>query len=69
MTHHIWKRPSLSELTLIIFNMELTHLDLKASISYYKDNIFYSFYIYTLFFPFFIGGILTTVELKKGRSR
>ena len=37
MTHHIWKRPSLSELTLIIFNMELTHLGLKV-LEFWKIN-------------------------------
>ena len=29
---HIWKPPSLSELTPIIFHMELSHLGLEASI-------------------------------------
>ena len=30
---YIWRPPSLSELISIIFNMELTHLDLEASIN------------------------------------
>ena len=37
-SYRIWRSPSLSELTSIIFYMELTHLGLDASI--YTNNLF-----------------------------
>ena len=34
----IWRSPIISELTLIIFNMELTHLGSEASICFYTPK-------------------------------
>ena len=35
---YIWRLPSLSELTPMIFNMRLTHLGSEASISLFTSN-------------------------------
>ena len=35
---YIWKPPSLSELNPIVLNMELTHIDSQASISWLSVN-------------------------------
>ena len=42
----IWRSPSLSELTPMIFNMELTHLGSKPSKYTYQINFFNSVYFH-----------------------
>ena len=45
-----WRPPNLSELTPIIFNMELTHFGLEASNYFGPNSIYYNTYQTIYFF-------------------